>query len=397
MLRCSTRLLNRLEMKVAALIVAAGQGGRAGGGIPKQYRLLGGLPAVAWSVRSFACAKADKILAVIDPDHAELFQNALRGGPAAAWVAGGTTRTQSVRAGLLALSAEPPDIVLIHDAARPGLPPELVTRLIREMETGAEAVAPALPAADSLRRTDRDGFVIEDVSRAGLWRIQTPQTFRYAAIAAAYERAPADAAFDDDFAVARAAGIATRLVPGDRKLDKLTYPEDFDMLERILGAPRAVCVGTGFDAHRFGAGDHVTLCGVKIAHDKGLLGHSDADAGWHALVDAILGALGAGDIGDHFPPSDPNWRGAPSQLFLDHAARLTAAAGARIVNVDVTLLCERPKIAPHRQAMRARTAEVLGIPIDRVSIKATTTERLGFLGREEGLAAQAAASVERPV
>jgi len=238
--------------------------------------------------------------------------------------------------------------------------------------------------------------VCGEEGREGLFRVQTPQAFRYAAIRAAYARAPLDAVFDDDLAVARAAGFEARLIPGEPSLMKLTYAEDFAMLEQMLHGVRTTCVGSGFDAHRFGPGDHVTLCGVRIAHDKALVGHSDADAGWHALVDAILGALGEGDIGVHFPPSDAKWSGANSEKFLRYAAERVADRGGRIVNVDVTLICERPKVSPHREAMRARTAEVLALPLARVSVKATTTERLGFLGREEGLAAQATASVELP-
>lgn len=226
-------------------------------------------------------------------------------------------------------------------------------------------------------------------------RVQTPQAFRSNALRAAYAAAPPNAVFTDDLSVAQAAGISAQLIPGDARLMKYTVPEDLAMLEALLGATRTFCVGSGFDAHRFGVGDHVMLCGVRIAHDKGLIGHSDADAGWHALVDAILGALGKGDIGAHFPPSDPQWKGAASEVFLRHAAELVAREGARISHVDITLICERPKIGPHRDAMRTRTAEVLALPIERVSIKATTTERMGFTGREEGLAAQAIATVDR--
>ncbi|MES1197620.1 MAG: 2-C-methyl-D-erythritol 2,4-cyclodiphosphate synthase, partial [Pseudomonadota bacterium] len=229
-----------------------------------------------------------------------------------------------------------------------------------------------------------------------LMRVQTPQAFRYAAIRAAYANAPLDAAYDDDLAIAAASGFGAKLIPGDPRLLKLTYPEDFAIMERIMSEARATRVGTGFDAHRFGDGDHVTLCGVRIDHHRGLLGHSDADAGWHALVDALLGAIGDGDIGQHFPPSDPQWAGANSEVFLRHAAQRVTQAGGRLVNVDVTLICEQPKIAPHRETMRARTAEVLGVPLERVSVKATTTERLGFLGREEGLAAQAVAAIDLP-
>jgi 2-C-methyl-D-erythritol 4-phosphate cytidylyltransferase/2-C-methyl-D-erythritol 2,4-cyclodiphosphate synthase len=225
-------------------------------------------------------------------------------------------------------------------------------------------------------------------------RVQTPQAFRFAAIKAAYDALPADAAYEDDLVVARLAGLEARLVAGAAKLGKLTQTDDLAVLERLMGL--FTCVGTGFDAHRFGPGDHVMLCGVRVAHERGLVGHSDADVGWHALTDAILGALGEGDIGAHFPPSDPQWRGAPSERFLAHARDLVAAAGGRIAHVDVTLLCEAPKIAPHREAMRARTAAVLGMPLARVSVKATTTERMGFIGREEGMAAHAVATLELP-
>ncbi len=386
-------------MKVAAIVVAAGSGARVGGDIPKQYRDLGGVPVVLRAIEALAKAGVAPIICVTDPGHATLFATAA--GKTARRVDGGATRTASVRNGLTALAADPPDIVLIHDAARPGLQAEFVSRLIGAIGPAAGA-APALPGADALKRVGAGGQITADVSRDGVMRIQTPQAFRYAAIVEAYARAPLDAVFDDDVAVARAAGYAVTTVPGDPRLMKLTYEEDFGVLERLLGETTSVagptgvvCVGTGFDAHRFGDGDHVTLCGVRIAHSKGLIGHSDADAGWHALTDAILGALALGDIGDHFPPSDPQWKGADSAKFLAHAAKLATEAGATISNVDVTLICERPKIAPHREAMRARTAEVLGLPLTRVSVKATTTERMGFLGREEGLAAQASATLLR--
>jgi 2-C-methyl-D-erythritol 4-phosphate cytidylyltransferase/2-C-methyl-D-erythritol 2,4-cyclodiphosphate synthase len=309
-------------------------------------------------------------------------------------VSGGATRTASVRAGLAAI--EGADVVLIHDAARPGLTPPIVHALVAAVERGAAGAAPALPVADALWRADADNTVVAEVDREGVMRVQTPQAFRASALRAAYAAAPRDASFTDDLAVVRAHGGACVLIPGDPRLMKLTHPEDLEVLERMLSSARVTAVGTGFDAHRFGPGDHVTLCGVRVAHEKGLVGHSDADAGWHALVDAILGALSEGDIGAHFPPSDPQWKDADSERFLRHTANLAAAAGARIVHVDVTLVCERPKIGPHREAMRERTAEVLGLPLSRVSVKATTTERMGFLGREEGLAAQATATLDRP-
>lgn len=378
---------------MAAIIVAGGRGERAGGDIPKQYSNLLGQPVIAWSAQAFAEAGAKEIVIACAPEHADLCRAATGSILGLRIVDGGATRTASVRAALAATSGGA-DAILVHDAARPGLTASLVRSLLCAIEAGALAVAPALAVPDTLRRADKNGRIIEDVSREGVMRIQTPQAFRSEVLRAAYAAAP-DATMTDDIAVVRANGIEATLITGDPRLMKLTYPEDMQMLERMLGAERIMCVGNGVDAHRFGEGDFVTLCGVRIPHSKGLIGHSDADAGWHALVDAILGALGEGDIGAHFPPSDPKWKGADSERFLRHAVELAERASARIVHVDVTLLCERPKIGPHRDAMRARTAEVLGLPINRVSVKATTTERMGFLGREEGLAAQATATVER--
>lgn len=380
-------------MKVAAIIVAAGKGVRAGSGLPKQFNVIAGLPVLRWSLQALAKAGVARIVVAVGPDQRDLCREAA-GDAAIEIVDGGAARTDSVRAALSCLGDA--EIVLIHDAARPGLTPEVVRRLLAGLEAGADAVAPALRLVDALARVDSDGRILSEADRADLMRVQTPQAFRGDVIRAAYAAAPVDAVFADDLAVVRAAGGEALLVPGELQLMKLTYPEDYAVMEKLLGAARFTAIGAGFDAHRFGPGDHVTLCGVRIAHDRGLVGHSDADAGWHALVDAILGALGEGDIGAHFPPSDPKWKGADSQLFLAHARALAEAAGARIQHVDVTLICERPKIGPHREAMRARTAEVLGLALERVSIKATTTEKLGFLGREEGLAAQATATLDRP-
>ncbi len=381
-------------MRLAALIVAAGRGERAGGEIPKQYLDLLGRPVLAWSVRALRDAGVEDIVVAIAPDHRALAEAALTADPRVRIVHGGATRTDSVRAGLAALPDA--DVLLVHDAARPGLPPEIVAALVEALKAGAVGAAPALPLADSLRRSDAHGAVVGEVEREGLMRVQTPQAFRADALRAAYATLAPDATASDDLVVVRAHGGACVLVPGDPRLRKITYPEDMALMEQLLGSARVTCVGTGIDAHRFGPGDHVTLCGVRIEYEKGLLGHSDADAGWHALVDAILGALGEGDIGTHFPPSDPQWKGADSEQFLRHAAKLVARSGARIVHVDITLVCELPKIGPHRDAMRARTAEVLGLRLSRVSVKATTTERMGFLGRGEGLAAQATATLERP-
>jgi 2-C-methyl-D-erythritol 4-phosphate cytidylyltransferase / 2-C-methyl-D-erythritol 2,4-cyclodiphosphate synthase len=381
-------------MSTAAIIVAGGHGARVGGETPKQYRPLLGRAVLRWSIDALAVAGVGQIVVVAAPEHANLLRSATEGGPAVRIADGGPNRTASVRAGLAAV--EGADIVLIHDAARPGLTAEMVRALEAAIEAGAAGAAPALAVADALWRADASRAVVEEVAREGLLRVQTPQAFRAAALRAAYAAAPPDAVFSDDLAVVRANGGHCVLIPGDARLMKITYPEDLALMEQTLSGARVTCVGHGIDAHRFGPGDHVTLCGVRIAHDKGLVGHSDADAGWHALVDAILGALGEGDIGAHFPPSDPQWKGADSETFLRHAMKLAADAGARIMHVDVTLVCERPKIGPHRDAMRARTAEVLSLPLSRVSVKATTTERMGFLGREEGLAAQATATLERP-
>ena len=378
-------------MTLAAVIVAAGRGDRAGGDIPKQYRMLLGKPVLRWSVEALRAAGVKEIVLAIAPEHADLCRDATEGLRVRS-VLGGATRTASVRAALSVI--ENADTILVHDAARPGLSPSIINALSRAVKSGADGAAPALPVADSLRRVDASQRIVDEVERDALVRVQTPQAFRASVVREAYAAIGDDASYTDDLAVVRAYGGVCVTVPGDARLMKLTYPEDFGLLERIMGE-RIVCVGNGVDAHRFGDGDHVTLCGVQIPHGKGLVGHSDADAGWHALVDAILGALGEGDIGAHFPPSDPQWKGADSERFLRHAVKLAGDAGARILHVDVTLLCERPTIGPHRERMRQRTAEVLGLPIERVSVKATTTERMGFLGREEGLAAQATATLDR--
>lgn len=379
--------------RAAAVIVAAGSGVRAGEGGPKQWRRLAGKPVARWSaeVLTGSCTPA---VVVIRPEDREMAETALAGLPVVL-VPGADTRTGSVRAGLAALPSPGPDRVLIHDAARPLLTRGVVERLLAVLDE-ADAAAPALPVADTLKRAGEDRWVTGAVDREGLWRVQTPQAFRRAALDAAYAALPEGEAPTDDLAVVEAAGGRVRLLPGDPALLKLTYPEDFDLAERLAGTGRTTRVGLGVDAHRFAPGDGVWLCGVKLPCDLRLLGHSDADAGLHALTDAVLGALGEGDIGDHFPPSDPQWKGAPSNLFLRHAAGLAAARGGRILNVDVTLVCERPKVKPHRAAMRAKVAEILALPLEAVSVKATTTEGMGFPGREEGLLAQAVATVELP-
>lgn len=375
-----------------AVIVAAGSGTRAGGA--KQWRRLAGKPVVRWSVEALLAAGARRVVVVVPPGQADPAQEALDGLSDWTAVDGGASRTDSVRAGLAALAPEAPEAVLIHDAARPLVTAAHVATLLAALHD-ADGVLPALPVADTLKRGS-DGLVTGTAPRDGLWRAQTPQAFRWSALAAAYATLPADAEPTDDAAVLERAGGRVRLVPGDPRLMKLTYPEDFALAELMAGAARTVRTGLGLDAHRWGPGDTVWLCGVPIAHDQTLIGHSDADAGLHAITDAVLGAIGAGDIGDHFPPTDPQWKGAPSDLFLRRAAELVAERGGRILNVDVTLVCERPKIQPHREAMRARLAEILALPLDAVSVKATTTEGMGFAGRQEGLAAQAVATVELP-
>jgi 2-C-methyl-D-erythritol 4-phosphate cytidylyltransferase/2-C-methyl-D-erythritol 2,4-cyclodiphosphate synthase len=284
--------------------------------------------------------------------------------------------------------------VLVHDAARPFLTRAHVDRLLAALDV-ADGAIPALPVPDTLKRGE--GLVDETVSREGLWRAQTPQAFRIGRLKAAYRRWPANEEPTDDAAVMERAGGHVAMVPGDPMLMKLTYPEDFLLAEQLAASRRIVRTGLGVDAHRFGKGTAVWLCGIRIEHDLGLVGHSDADAGLHALTDAVLGAIGAGDIGEHFPPSDPRWKGASSDQFLRHAVSLMAAQGGRVLNADVTLICERPKVGPHRQPMRERIADLLGVPVGRVSVKATTTEGMGFTGREEGIMAQAIVSVETPL
>jgi 2-C-methyl-D-erythritol 4-phosphate cytidylyltransferase/2-C-methyl-D-erythritol 2,4-cyclodiphosphate synthase len=378
-------------MRFSAIIVAAGSGSRAGEGAPKQWRRLAGRAVARWSAEALLAAGAERIAAVIAPADEEIARHAFEGLPRITLVPGGAERADSVSAGMAALGE--PDVVLIHDAARPFLTTRHVEALLAAL-SGAEGALPALPVADTLKRS-LDGRVTT-APRDNLHRAQTPQAFRFAALRSAQARWPVGEVPTDDAAVLERAGGRIALVAGDPMLMKLTYPEDFPMAELLAGAARITRAGFGLDAHRFGPGDRVWLCGVEIPHTAALVGHSDADAGLHALTDAILGAIGEGDIGDHFPPTDPKWKGAPSDLFLRHALELVRAKGGRLVNVDVTLVCERPKIKPHRSAMRERLAEILELPLDRVSVKATTMEQMGFTGREEGLTAQAVATVETP-
>lgn len=368
--------------RAAAIIVAGGQGNRAGAAVPKQWQLLLGKRVIDWSIDAFSAhPRISDIVVVASPELGEpkAGQRFVRAEPS-------ETRTQSVLSGLRALTLPPETPVLIHDAARPGIEAATIDALLAALGE-AEAAAPALPTADALKADD--GGLLRTVDRAGLWRVQTPQAFRLGTIRPALEAGGPDLV--DDLAALEATGVRARLIPGALRLSKITFPEDFDMLSRLLapvGAPR---VGKGFDVHEFEPGSHVTLCGVAIPHTAKLKGHSDADAGWHALTDAILGAAALGDIGDHFPPSDPRWKDADSALFLKHAQELVAEKGYAIANCDITVICEAPKVKPHREAMRARTAQLLGLPLDAVSVKATTTEGLGFTGRREGIAAEAVA------
>ncbi len=382
-------------MRFSAVIVAAGVGARAGPGEAKQWRQLAGRAVTRWSAEALLAAGADELVVVIGQGQQDLAQSAFEGLPGLRLVLGGAARSDSVKAGLAALTASDDQIVLIHDAARPLLQAAHVRRLLTALERSPAGIL-ALPLADTLKRDDGAGRIVATPPRAGLWRAQTPQGFRLGALRAAYAAWPAGEEPTDEAIVVERAGGEVVLVAGDPALAKLTYPEDFAMAELIAGAARSLRIGQGLDAHRFGPGDSVWLCGVQIAHTHALVGHSDADAGLHAITDAVLGAIGEGDIGDHFPPTDPKWRGASSDQFLLHAAGLVAARGGRIVNVDVTLVCERPKIKPHREAMRLRLAELLGLDLAAVSVKATTMEGMGFTGRQEGLAAQAVAMVELP-
>ena len=380
-------------MGFSAVVVAAGSGLRAGPGEPKAWRALGSRPIIRWSVEALLAAGAKEVVVVVARDRMAQADEALQG--LANWrpVTGGRTRAESVQAGLAALTCGANEAVLVHDAARPFITREHVERLLAALDV-AEGAVPTLPVPDTLKRGD--GIVEETVSRDGLWRAQTPQAFRFGRLKAAYRAWPTGEEPTDDASVMERAGGHVAMTPGDPMLMKLTYPEDFLMAEQLAASRRIVCTGQGVDAHRFGPGNVVWLCGIRIEHDLGLIGHSDADAGLHALTDAILGAIAEGDIGEHFPPTDPRWKGASSDQFLLHAVKLVGAKGGRILNADVTMICERPKIRPHRDAMRERIAELLAIPLHRVSVKATTTEGMGFTGREEGILAQAAVNIEMP-
>ncbi len=368
-------------MTLATIIVAAGRGTRAGGEIPKQWQMLGSAPVIAHAVAAFA--GRGPVVVVAHPDDAARADTL--GVP---WVPGGATRSASVRAGLAALAGQGVSRVLVHDAARPLVPAAVIDAVLAALDTHP-AAAPALAVTDTLWRGGATVTGVQD--RAGLFRAQTPQGFHYAAIVAAHAGEATD-----DVDLARRAGLAVAIVPGHEDNLKITHPGDLARAEAILrGRHMDIRAGNGFDVHAFTDGDHVWLCGVKVPHSQALLGHSDADVGMHALTDAIYGALTEGDIGTHFPPSDPQWKGAESRVFLAHAAGRVRARGFTLTHADVTLICERPRVGPHATAMRMALATILGVEVERVSVKATTSERLGFTGREEGIAALATATLVR--
>ncbi len=373
--------------RIAVLIVAAGKGVRAGTGLPKQYERLGGMAMLRRTARAF---DGYAVQVVIGPGQDELAAAALAGLSLPAPVTGGATRQESVRLGLEALARDAPDFVLIHDAARPLVSRKVTQDVVKALEAGADGALPMLAASDTLRRKAADGRWTL-VPRDNLYRAQTPQGFVYDKILKAH-RAHAHEDVTDDVALAELAGLKVEMVEGEEKNIKVTRKEDFALAESLLGCGD-VRTASGYDVHKFTDGDHIMLCGLRIAHTHALEGHSDADVGLHAITDALLGCIGEGDIGQHFPPTDERWRGAPSWKFLDHAANLVRDKGGVINHVDVTIICERPKVGPHREAMKAKVAEILKIAPDRVSVKATTTEGLGFTGRREGIAAQATATI----
>jgi 2-C-methyl-D-erythritol 4-phosphate cytidylyltransferase / 2-C-methyl-D-erythritol 2,4-cyclodiphosphate synthase len=375
--------------RIAALIVAAGSGSRIGGELPKQYRLIRGQPMLRHSYKAFAGHTCiDHIFVAVGEGHDADARAALEGCIPATLITGGSTRRESVRNGLEAIAnAGCADQVLIHDAARPFLSARVIDDLIDALIHAPGAV-PALPVVDSLARGE--AVLFETVERENLWRIQTPQAFHFDAILAAH-RDWSGPEPTDDARMLMANGRKVRIVEGDEALAKFTFASDFeghDMMPSVRS-------GSGFDVHRLAHGEELWLCGVKLEHDRGLSGHSDADVAIHALTDAILGAMALGDIGDHFPPSDAQWRGASSDRFLEHAMKLAVDAGYQLANADVTIICEAPKIGPHKQAMRARLAGIMRVEVDRISVKATTTEKLGYTGRGEGIAAQAVATFEK--
>jgi 2-C-methyl-D-erythritol 4-phosphate cytidylyltransferase / 2-C-methyl-D-erythritol 2,4-cyclodiphosphate synthase len=388
---------------IAVVLVAAGRGERAGSPHegPKQYRMIGGAPVMRHTLSALLAHPAiGEVVAVIHPEDAALFEQSASGLRARVRpVFGRLTRQASTLAGLQALAVSAPEYVMIHDAVRPFVSLQLLHRIVSGLASDC-GILPALPVSETVKRGDHLGFVAQTVSRAGLLAAQTPQAFPFQLILQAHEaaRGQPDQEFTDDASIAEFAGLKVRIIEGAPENIKLTWKHDIDMADRKLSGTAFpdVRVGNGYDVHALEPGDHVTLCGVKITHTASLSGHSDADVGLHALTDALLATRGAGDIGTHFPPSDAQWRGAASRIFVEHAAAIVREAGGRIANADITLICEAPKIAPHREAMVAAVASMLQISQDRISVKATTNERLGFIGRSEGIAAIATASVVFP-
>lgn len=380
--------------RVVALVVAAGRGNRFGGDLPKQWMELDGRPLLRHALGAFA-AHPDiaEVRAVIHPDDIARYENAAAGLRLNPAIHGGSTRQESVRLGLEALAGNPPDYVLIHDGARPFVDPGLVHRVLKALKSHKGAI-PALPVHDTLKR-GKDGVIVGTEPRDGLYRAQTPQGFHYAEILEAHRKS-AGRELTDDAAVMEAHGAEVLLVDGAEDNVKITTRQDLARAAARFEGQGEIRVASGYDVHRFDEGTFVTLCNIQVPHTHGLEGHSDADAALHALTDALLGCIAAGDIGRHFPPTDPRWKGADSAIFLSYVAELVAAAGGRIQHVDITIICERPKVGPHRAAMVERVAEILGIAQSRVSVKATTTEGLGFTGRQEGIAAEAVATVVLP-
>ncbi|MEM9839978.1 MAG: bifunctional 2-C-methyl-D-erythritol 4-phosphate cytidylyltransferase/2-C-methyl-D-erythritol 2,4-cyclodiphosphate synthase [Pseudomonadota bacterium] len=384
-------------MKVHAIIVAAGQGTRAGGDLPKQYQSLSGAPILRHTLLAFARhPEISAITAVIGEGHDELFSSAAAGiEKVTSPVFGGAERQVSVRLGLEAIQDDAPDVVLIHDAARPLVSAETISSVIAKAAESGGAIA-ALPVADTLKREKGSAVIAETVPRDRLWRAQTPQGFRFSEILRVHRELANRDDMTDDASLFEAAGLPVALVEDDPSNIKITRPRDFAVAKAMMEKAMETRVGSGFDVHAFEDGDHVTLCGVDIPHTHRLKGHSDADVAMHALTDAIYGALSDGDIGHHFPPSDDQWRGAASDVFLRHAVKLVSERGGRFVHGDITIMCEAPKVGPHREAMRERLSEIMGVDVSRLAVKATTTEKLGFTGRGEGIAAQATATVALP-
>jgi 2-C-methyl-D-erythritol 4-phosphate cytidylyltransferase / 2-C-methyl-D-erythritol 2,4-cyclodiphosphate synthase len=388
--------------RIAVIIVAAGRGHRFGGEMPKQYLEVHQQPLVRHAVQAFLDHPAiDLILPVIHPDDADILANALGGLDYLEPVAGGAARQDSVRNGLEGLASSAPDYVLVHDAARPMVAPALIDRVIEALQD-TSGVIPGIAVVDTLKRADDDGIITDTVSRDGLWRAQTPQGFKYADLLAAH-RSAIGQELTDDAAVMEASGYRVAVVLGDENNIKVTTPDDLMRMEEIMSDDSAQAklvrspsfrIGSGYDVHKLGPGDHVTLCGVEITSERALIGHSDADVALHAVTDAVFGAIADGDIGSHFPPTDSQWRGASSDQFLAYACERMRERGFELSNIDLTIICEKPKIGPHRDAMRARLAEIAQIDVSCVSVKATTTERLGFTGRGEGIAAEAVIIIE---